>query len=40
MMERCYGMPNDEWIKPVYDYTYARKEAEMKKLEELRRKKI
>lgn len=40
MMERCYGMPNDEWIKTVYDYTYARKEAEMKKLEELRRKNI
>lgn len=40
MTERCYGMPNDEWIKTVYDYTYARKEAEMKKLEELRRKNI
>ena len=40
MMERCYGMPNDEWIKTAYDYTYARKEAEMKKLEELRRKNI
>ena len=36
MMQRCYGMPNDEWIKTAYDYTYARKEAEMKKLEELK----
>lgn len=40
MMERCYGMLNDEWIKTAYDYTYARREAEMKKLEELRRKNI
>ena len=40
MMERCYGMPNDEWIKTVYDYTYARREAAVKYLEELRRKNI
>lgn len=26
----------NEWIKTAYDYTYARKEAEMKKLEELK----
>lgn len=34
MMERCYGMPNDEWIKTAYDYTYARREAAVKNLEE------
>lgn len=34
MMERCYGMPNDEWIKTAYDYTYARREAAAKKLKE------
>ena len=33
MMERCYGMPNDEWIKTAYDYTYAMREAAMKRLE-------
>lgn len=40
MMERCYGMPNDEWIKTAFDYTYARREAAVKHLEELRRKNI
>ena len=40
MMERCYGMPNDEWIKTVYDYTYARREAAMKHLEELKQQMI
>ena len=40
MMEHCYGIPNDEWIKTVYDYTYARREAAVKYLEELRRKNI
>lgn len=33
MMQRCYGMPNEEWIKTAYDYTYAMREAAMKRLE-------
>lgn len=40
MMQRCYGIPNDEWIKTAYDYTYARRQAAVKHLEELRRKNI
>ena len=40
IMERCYGMPNDEWIKTVYDYTYARREAAVKYLEELKQQMI
>ena len=40
MMERCYGMPNDEWIKTAYDYTYAMREAATKRLEELKRNMI
>ena len=40
MMERCYGMPNDEWIKTAYDYTYARREAAVKNLEELKQQMI
>lgn len=39
-MQRHYGMPADEWIKTAYDYTYARREAEMKKLEELKQQMI
>ena len=40
MMERCYGMPNDEWIKTAYDYTYAMREAAMKRLEASKRNMI
>ena len=40
MMERCYGMPNDEWIKTAYEYTYARREAAVKNLEELKQQMI
>ena len=40
MMERCYGMPNDEWIKTAYDYTYAMSEAATKRLEALKRNMI
>ena len=40
MMERCYGMPNDEWIKTAYDYTYAMREAAEKNLEASKRNMI
>ena len=40
MMQRCYGMPNDEWIKTAYDYTYAMREAAMKRLEASKRNMI
>lgn len=40
MMERCYGMPNDEWIKTAFDYTCARREAAVKNLEELKQQMI
>ena len=40
MMEHCYGMPNDEWIKTAYDYTYARREVAVKNLEELKQQMI
>ena len=40
MMERCYGIPNDEWIKTAYDYTYAMREAAVKHLEASKRNMI
>ena len=40
MMQRCYGMPNDEWIKTAYDYTYAMREAAVKRLEASKRNMI
>ena len=30
---RLVVLPNDEWIKTAYDYTYAMREAAMKRLE-------